>query len=186
MPCHYAIIDSAVVGETFGLIFPHTFWFHSMFHIILISVHSWVPVAREPAGISLVAKCARHSSYPIPIDNTSELALFRYYEVLDVKVWMCKNEGIHSTGLRDPADQLAQEHRETLRNWVLFGVYVEHKGVVCFSVAGCRTLDIYGVIVWIFMNKPSVKHSLVINSSHRLDIRWVAIASKDKTAAGSK
>lgn len=133
MLCHYAIIDAAVVGKRFRRIFPRAFWFHPMFHRLLIAVHSRVPVAREPPRISLVAKSAKHSSDPIPINKTLELALFRYNEVLDVKVWMCKNKGIHSTGLTDPADQLTQEHRETLRNLVLFRVHVEREGVVCFQ-----------------------------------------------------
>lgn len=49
-----------------------------MFHRLLISVNSRVLVAREPPGIALVANSARHSSDPILIDDTLELALFRY------------------------------------------------------------------------------------------------------------
>lgn len=60
---------------------------------------------------------------------------------------MCKNEVTYSTRPRDLANQLTQEHRETLRNRVLFSAYVEHKSVVCFRVARYSIFNIYRVIV---------------------------------------
>lgn len=108
--------------------------------------------------MTLITKRARRSRNPFPIDDASELALFRYDEVLGSKFRMCKDEGFHLTGLRlrDPASQLAQEHLEILGDLVLFEVFVGHESVVCFGVAGWRTLDGYGVIVWVVMDEPSV------------------------------
>lgn len=58
-----------------------------------ITIFGRVPIARQPAGVSLVSNTTAYRFYPIPINNPSQFTSFgRKQNILQVEIWVRQNE----------------------------------------------------------------------------------------------